>query len=56
MSTAPAKKAKAGPRLKYLALRVNDKEHSSFVRKAKSHGGTAAVLRSFVDSFLKPTK
>lgn len=48
MSTTPAKKAKAPPRLKMLGVRVNDAEHKKFTRIAKPQGGTAAVLRQFV--------
>lgn len=55
MTTAPAKKAKAGPRLKYLAMRVNDAEHKKFNKAAKSHGGAASVLRHLVEQFLNGT-
>lgn len=52
MATAPAKKAKAFPRLKYLALRVNGAEHKKFNKAAKPHGGAAPVLRHLVEQFL----
>lgn len=48
MSNAPAKKAKAPPRLKMLGVRVNDAEHKKFTKAAKPHGGVAVLLRGFV--------
>lgn len=56
MSKAPAKKAKAPPRLKMLGVRVNDAEHKKFTRIAKPQGGTAAVLRSFVNNLIALNK
>lgn len=49
MSKTPAKKVKAPPRLKMLGVRVNDTEHKKFTKAAKPHGGTAALLRGFVN-------